>query len=421
VTASSLTERYSRVGWAIADQLLVSGTSFATTLLVARFLGKEQFGRFVLAWLGAWIVQNIHIALITTPITTFGMREPRERQAAYFGAVAIQQMVFAVVTAVLVFGVAKISGRFVPLWQLDQVAGPLALVVMFGQTADILRRYFYIHERIPVSFALDLARFGSQLLGLLVLFVVFPATASLATVFEIIAASSVLGVCVGLAFMKPLAFELAVIKDVALRHWTFSRWLLGSTLIYCAREGLVSVLVGSMLGLTEIGILRAVQQLVMTINIPLYVMHNTVPAAASIAYGQEGFTGLLSYMKGFSLKYFCFLCSVLLAIGVFGDPLLSTIYGQAFSGHGGLVLGSALIMIVFLIRDFLSIMVKAMEKTDFDFYASVVGAILYFVLLFPLVKRFGLQGALVTEALMHLSMLAVVIYGLKSHWHAPQR
>ena len=414
----SLTERFGRVGWAIADQMLVSGASFVTTLLVARFLGKEEFGRFVLAWLAIWIVQNVQIAMITTPVTTFAMREPVARQPAYFGAVCAQQAVFAIATTVLVYFLAALSSVIVPSWRLNVVAGPLALVVLFGQITDIQRRYYYLHERTPISFLLDLARFGTQIAVLLVLFFYFPATASLASVFYAMAATALLGCFTGWAFMKPVVFDWATIKEVARRHWSFSRWLLGSTLINCVREGFVNVSVGSLLGLTEVGVLRAAQQLVLIINVPLFVMHNTVPMPASLAYGERGFPGLLSYMQGFALKYFCLLCAVLIVIGGFGEVLLTTVYGTAYAGHGLLVTAYAMIMIIFLIRDFMAIMVKTTENTDFDFYASVLGAVLCLVLLFPLVRIFGLAGALLTEALMHVGMLIMIARGLKTHWRS---
>ena len=322
LTSRSLTGRYTRVGWAIADQMLVSGASFGTTMLIARFLGKAEFGRFVLAWLAVWIIQNIQIALITTPITTFAMREPVERQPAYFGAVWVQQAVFAAVTTMLAYGLAVSSTKVVPDWRLGDIALPLSLVVLFGQIADIQRRYFYIHERTHISFVLDFARHGTQIAGLIAMFLLLPSKASLGLALGIIAAANMLGCITGWLLMRPARFEWETIKQVARRHWQFSRWLLGSTLTYCAREGFVNMSVGSLLGLTEVGILRAVQQLVMTINIPLYVMHNTVPAPASVAYGARGFPGLMSFMQGFALKYFLFLCTMLVAIGIFGEKLL---------------------------------------------------------------------------------------------------
>jgi O-antigen/teichoic acid export membrane protein len=404
------------VGWAIADQMLVSGASFVTTLLVARFLGKEEFGRFVLAWLAIWIVQNVQIAMITTPVTTFAMREPAARQPAYFGAVCAQQAVFAVVTTLLVYWLAMLSGQLMPSWRLNAVAVPLAAVVLLGQITDIQRRYFYLHERPAISFLLDLARFGTQIVALLLLFLSFPSHTTMAGVFTIMAGTALIGCVTGILFMKRVEFDLATVKEVAQRHWSFSRWLLGSTLINCVREGFVNVSVGSLLGLTEIGVLRAAQQLVLIINIPLFVMHNTVPMPASLAYGERGFPGLLSYMQGFALKYFCLLCAVLAVIGAFGEPLLTTVYGPGYAGHGSLVTAYAAIMIIFLIRDFIAIMVKTTENTDYDFYASVLGAVLCLILLFPLVKIFGLAGALLTEALMHVGMLVMIARGLKPHW-----
>lgn len=421
MTLVSLKRRFGRVGWAIADQMLVSGASFVTTLLIARFLGKEEFGRYVLASLAIWIVQNIQIAMITTPVTTFAMREPADRQPAYFGAVCAQQALFALATTVPVYVLALSSALVVPSWRLDVIAGPLALVVLLGQIPDIQRRYFYLHERTPISFLLDLARFGTQIVALAALFMLGPAAADVSLVFYIMAATAGLGCIVGWLFMKRVTYDRATFVDVAQKHWSYSRWLLGSTLVNCAREGFVNISVGSLLGLTEVGILRAAQQLVLIINIPLFVMHNLVPMSASLAYGERGFPGLLSYMQGFALRYFCLLCAVLIAIGLLGETLLTTVYGKGYAGHGSLVTAYALIMIIFLIRDFMAIMVKTTENTDYDFYASVLGALLCVLLLYPLVRTFGLAGALLNEALMHIGMLLMIARGLLPHWQRRPR
>ena len=50
-----------------------------------------------------------------------------------------------------------------------------------------------------------------------------------------------------------------------------------------------------------------------------------------------------------------------------------------------------------------------------------LGAILCLILLFPLVKIFGLAGALLTEALMHVGMLIMIARGLKTHWQSRAR
>jgi O-antigen/teichoic acid export membrane protein len=409
-------ERYFRLGFAVADQVLVSGASFVTTLLVARFMGAEELGRFVLVWLVVWAVQNVQIALILTPLTTFAPREPEERRAAYYGAVTVHQAVFTAVATILTYVVVLASGYVVPAWRLDALAGPLALVVLFSQVADALRRYFYINERAWISFALDVARYGPQLAGLLALFVLAPNHAGLPEALSIIAASGVLGCLVGWIFVKPFAFDRETTKDVARRHWSFSRWLLGSTLISSARESFVGVSIGGLLGLTEVGALRAVQQLVQITNIPVFVLHNTIPARASRAYGESGFAGMLSYMRGLALRYVGFLGAVLLTVGAFGGPLLALLYGEAYASYGYLVVAYVLITTVFLVRDFVTIIVRTTEKTDADFMTSAVGLGISLALLYPLVHAFGLPGAVLAEACAHVGMLLTIGAGLWSQW-----
>ncbi len=396
----------------MADQVLVSGASFATTLLVARFLGKEELGRYVLAWLATWIVQSFQIALILMPLTTFALREPPETRSTYFGAVFFHQVAFAVLTSLLAYAAAVASVWGAASWQLDAVAAPMAFAIFFGQIADLLRRYYYVLERPAMSFAIDLTRYGVSIVALGSLFLLAPERADIGLVFAISAAGAALGCAVGWLFVRGVTLYGATVRDVLRRHWTYSKWLLASTVVSSAREGFVSLSIGGLLGVAEVGVLRAVQQLVLLINVPLFVLHNTVPAPASRVYGEAGFTGLIQHMRGFAFGYLLLLCTVLLVIGASGEFLLTGLYGAAYAGYGYLVTAYAGVMLVFLFRDFGSIIVRTIEKTDADFYTTLIGAALTFFLFFFFVGEFGLAGAILTDAIAHIAMFLFVGYTL---------
>ena len=76
--------------WALADQLLSSGTNFLVGIVIARSLGPEGLGSFTLAF-GAWLVMSSFLrAFITQPymMTASGLaeREWREDTACAAGA-----------------------------------------------------------------------------------------------------------------------------------------------------------------------------------------------------------------------------------------------------------------------------------------------------------------------------------------------
>ena len=80
--AARLLTRYSHVNWALADQAMVSGVNFLTAILLARYLGIEEFGRFTLAWMAVLIAYSIQYAMIIAPMMSIGPKQSAAERPA---------------------------------------------------------------------------------------------------------------------------------------------------------------------------------------------------------------------------------------------------------------------------------------------------------------------------------------------------
>lgn len=407
-----LVERFAQVNWALADQAIVSGASFLTTVLIARFLGMEQFGLFALAWLGIYFAQNLQIATIIAPMMTIGAKQKPAERATYTGAMVAQQTVFACATSLIVYLGVQLGDLLVPKWQLGATALPLALLVFVGQFCDFLRRYFFVFGKPRTSFTVDATRYGFQAAALFLMFLNC-LDCAVPTVLYVMAAAAVAGLVPGLWFFGPATLNPAVLRDVTVRHWSFSRWLLVSAIAQWSREHFVHTAVGALLGLAEVGALRAAQQLVRTINVPIQGFDNVVPMRAGAAFVRDGFGGLVDFIDGFMLRYQAAIAMALLVIAMSGDLLLTVIYGESFAGHGYLVAAYAGVLMIYLMRTTVITMLRAMETTSYEFYASVAGGAIVTVLAFPLVREFGIAGSMVALALFEGVVLLFVSLGLR--------
>src|SRR5688572_32875759 len=75
-----------QMNWSVADQVVVSGGNLLTGVLVARFLGIEQFGVFSLLWLVLLLLQGTQSATILAPMVTIGPKEQRaDAREFYYG------------------------------------------------------------------------------------------------------------------------------------------------------------------------------------------------------------------------------------------------------------------------------------------------------------------------------------------------
>ena len=73
--ATRLLTRYSQINWALTDQAMVSGVNFLTGIVLARYLGIEEFGRFTLAWMAVLLVNSLQSGLIVQPMMSIGPKQ----------------------------------------------------------------------------------------------------------------------------------------------------------------------------------------------------------------------------------------------------------------------------------------------------------------------------------------------------------
>lgn len=83
--------RYSHANWALADQTMICGVNFLTAILVARYLGDDEFGRFTLAWMVVLFVKNLQHAMIVSPMMgSIGPKQTRADMLACYDTVMVQ-------------------------------------------------------------------------------------------------------------------------------------------------------------------------------------------------------------------------------------------------------------------------------------------------------------------------------------------
>ncbi len=408
----ALAQRLNHVNWALADQAIVSGTNFATTVILARFLGVEEFGRFALAWLAVFFAQNLQIALIVQPMMNIGVKQKASDRAAYTGTVVLQQCVLALVATILVFGILAGSSLYVSQLNLAELAVPVALLVLFSQASEFLRRYYFVFSQPRWSLVVDGVRYFGQLAMLLAGFLFMRDQMTTGVAIGVMAVASFIGAGAGAVALRRMRFDRDVFRNVTARQWRFARWLAPTVFSVWARENLLYTVIGATFGLAEVGIVRAAQQLVTMVNVLIQGFANVVHVRAAAAYARRGYAGLVGFVGTFVLRYKLGIACCLGLIALFGGPLLTLVFGQEYSGHGALVVAFAFIMGLYLVRNAVSIMVQAMEATAYDFYAAAAGILLMGVTIMPLVDAYGVAGAIISYGLYECAALAAISFGI---------
>lgn len=371
---------------------MVSGVNFLTGILFARFLGIEEYGRFTLAWMAVLFFNSLQQAGIIAPMMSIGPKQEKDKEAAYYSVVFIQQIIWSVACfLVLWFGV-WLNDFFKPEWQMQDLALPLAASLFAGQLQDFLRRYFFVKKQGGLAFLNDAVSYLGQLVSLIALFQLM--TLNTAMVLWIITGTSILAVAIGLTQISQLTSSAGSFSEITKSHWRFSKWLMASALMQWTSSNFFLVAAGSMLGPASAGALKAAQNIMGISHILFQGLENIVPSRASHYYFQGGWTRLLDYLRQVLLWGGGCTALVAFSAGFFPEFWLNLFYGDEFLIYGHVLRWYAGIYLLIFLGLPLRAGLRAIEYSKPIFISYCLMTAFTMVTSGFLIRTFGLMGAI---------------------------
>jgi O-antigen/teichoic acid export membrane protein len=412
-TVTELIQRYSHINWALADQAMVSGANFLTGILLARYLGIEEFGRFTLVWMAVIFVNSIQHAMINSPMMSLGPKRPEAEASPYYGAIIVQMVVFAFFTSFLLLMGVWLSGVLFPEWQVEGLALPLATAALAFQFQDFLRRYFFTRGRAAAAFVNDAIRYMGQIAVLTWLFMSFHEHISTARVLWLIAIMAAVATTFGAFLVERIEVNPKILRTTVSRHWHFSKWMTGSALMQWTTGNLFFIMAGVLLGASAVGALRAAQNLINVINILFMGLENILPARAASHFHVGGIKALRSYLKQVTLLggVATFIMTFVAAIAP--DFWLGLFFGDQYIGYGHLLQWWALIYVLIFFGLPLMGGLRALEQPQTIFNSYLWMTLFSVLAAYPMTLYLGLNGVLGGIALFHFFQLLILWFGLK--------
>lgn len=330
---------HSHLNWALADQVLVSGSGFLTGVLLARVLGLDGYGRFALLYAILLYANTIQNAAVISPMMSILPKlVQRQNRQKYVGGVIAVQLVLSLVSALAVGAVVAAYQSVRVGGQIDATLSGLVVLVLFFQLQDWLRRYYYSNMRSGAVFMTDLVSYGGQLvlLGGLALFDELSVSRSLWAI------GLTSGMAFGLGwFVERFRPDFGLVRNTLGRHFSLGRDLLISGQIQWAGSQGLLMLAGSFLGADAAGGIRAAQNILGPTNVINNVVMNVVPVQAAQRYQSGGARDLIRYLKstGSVLAGGAFVFGILISIGA--AALMSWLYGLDYLVYAPLVVWGA--------------------------------------------------------------------------------
>jgi O-antigen/teichoic acid export membrane protein len=382
--------------WAIADQSVVSLGNFLTTIILARAVSPEAYGVWTVVFGLILFLNGLHASLITYPLSVrLASRDDADMGQLIVASLGLTALL-VLPQALILFGVSfLIGGPALALWA--------SVGLLFWQLQETTRRALMARLAFRTTLFTDAISYLGQagVLWLLarngrlspeVGFGVIALTCGVAAVVQ------VTRLRVRLRVQMPAAISL---RDWAWSFWQTGNWVLGSNLVTNFSIQAVPWALFLFRGPAEAAAFQAISNLLGVAHPIMLSLGNIIVPAAARAHVKDGLLAARRVALRQGAQGGLLLLPYVAALLIFPRHLLGLFYG---SGSSYVVLDTALrlLTVVYALQYFsltLKFLLNALEKNRLQFVVELCGSLLLTGLLVPLVRWFGLPGAILATGL----------------------
>ncbi len=398
---------------ALIDQTLVSGVNFVTGLFLARFLGMESYGLFVLLYGVILFISNIHNALLTTPLLVIGPQKgQREESDPYYKSAANHQYIFTLLTFFIIFLIGSLAEVAIDRSDATRYAVPLSCAASGFVLQEYYRKLFFSLQKPSEALANDCLSYGLQVA--LIVWFEYSYGITVESCLYLMAFTSYLAATHGFVRSRGLldANDQRHEKwSITFRsHWEIGNWLLAKNVVYWLGTQLVIYATGIFLSVTAVGAMAAARNIVGIVSIFFLALDNFATPRASQILSSLGKRGLTLYLQKLTFAGGMVTGIIALLASVFPEHWLELIYGYEYSGYGWLVVAWSLFFFIGYFQRPAGIGLRVLKLTKKIFLGTLMGTITALTITYPLILFGGLHGAMVSLLITQIVITVLYLY-----------
>jgi O-antigen/teichoic acid export membrane protein len=380
--------------FAIVDQGFISGSNFVMGILLARWLGQDQYGAYALAFTIFILLSLVYQSLLLEPMSVYGPSSYREQLREYTGQLIWIHLVIAVATFV-VMGAAALamtrlhpSGALAPALMGAAIAAPCVLLFW------LVRRVYYLRVA-PGQAAAGAVLYCGMLFSSLAWLWrsgrVSPATAYVAMALAAVATSAFL-----FARFRPRFHRTRTspsFSAVARENWLYGRWALASAIFMWVPWNIFYTLVASFSGMSQAGQLRALLNFALPMAQTYGAMSLLFIPHAARTLNDEGPREIAKVSNRVMLLFLAFGAAYWTAVFLFRQPLLHLLYAGQYSDVATYLPAIGLASILWGCAQGPAIALRSNKTPYLVFHMYFGAAIVALAAGISLTRSFGLMGA----------------------------
>lgn len=332
----------------MTDQALVSFMNFLTTVLLARMLGVYNFGIFSVLWICLQYLLTIQVALNVQPMMSLApqIADVKERRSFLRGMTGYQYLLSTGCCVIIAGAFLAQHLHLIRQRVGNEVLVPYMLAVFAFQVQDWFRRLCFVKERGPALFWNDVLSYLGQIAAFFSLWWLH--RLSVGAAYYAIGFTSMAAFAVGFA-LEDMRATPDEIKRSVQRSWNTGRSLLLATQLQWLGYSGVYLVIVAIVGVRAGGGIRAALALMGPVNVLYQLLDNVIPVRAAQIYAEGGGAALVHYLRRATALLVGFVGSSLLLVSIFARPVLTLVFGRAYSGFAILVVWAAVYMCLALL------------------------------------------------------------------------
>ena len=376
----------------VLDQLVVSGASLLTGVVVGRSCPQEVFGLYVLGLSIVTFGSDLQSSLIGTPYAVNSPRLKGRDLAEYTGSVLVHQAISSAFVTLLLGG-AWIAQQFgLGPRGLAPVMLTLSVISCFILLRDFLRRLCFARLLIHTALILDALVAILQVGGVLTL--AYFGLLSAAGAFWVIGIACLTTGLAALALGRGyyLIVPKRTIADFRV-GWSLGRWVLASSLLWGLGMNLYPWLVATFHGAAATGIWGVCVSVVSVATPALGGVQNYLGPRIATLFARSGPEALRTFIGRTITKLLAVLFCCWLILLLAGERIAVLIYDGRYSGTGSVITLLGLSLIAGTVGTIYSRVLFAIERADIDFRVNIVTVLVLLLAGVPMVRAWGPRGA----------------------------
>ena len=385
--------RIGQIGFSLTDQVLAIGGMFLANIALARVQSKQEYGVFALSYSVYTFLTGLHNGLILEPYSIYGSGRYHEHFSAYSRVMSRSNAFLGGGLTAVLLSVWLVLRWWEPSLASKSLLG-LAISAAVLLTALFVRRTFYLQRRPDLA-----AKFSTTFFLSLVVLLVLATRFGLLSGFSTFAIAAVSWIAAAAIFAKRLpgfgrseAFYEAA-PDRWSEHWDYARWVLATAFIFQLTYQGYYWLLAAFISLREVAELRAMQLLVGPVDQICVALDLLVLPVMAFRYASKKHSDLVSLWKAFGFLNLTITGIYALAIWRIGRQVMHLVYAGKFDDISALLSILALLPVIMGIGNSANVALKSMERPDLVFRSYVASGAATLLAGLPLVRHFGLRGA----------------------------